>query len=105
VDELFSDLKGRFVFNFLADLVVYSSSKEEHLEHVREVLNRLQAAGFTLNPEKVVLGVSEINYLGHSHSNQGVRVLPDRVEAIRQFPRPKNLRTLRRFVGMVGFYA
>jgi hypothetical protein len=91
VDELFSDLKGRFVYNFLDDLVVYSSSKEEHLEHVREVLNRLQAAGFTLNPEKVVLAVSEIKYSGHSLSNQGVRVLPDRVETIRQFPRPRNL--------------
>jgi hypothetical protein len=105
VDELFSDPKGRFVFNFLDDLVVYSASKEEHLEHVKEVLSRLQAAGFTLNPEKVVLGVSEIKYLGHSLSNRGVRVLPDRVESIRKFPRPKNLQALERFMGMVGFYA
>jgi hypothetical protein len=104
VDKLFSDLKGRFVFNFLDDLVVYSASKEEHLEHVKEVLGRLQVAGFTLNPEKIVLGVSEIKYLGHSLSNRGVRVLPDRVESIRKFPSPKNLRALR-FMGMVGFYA
>jgi len=55
VDELFADLKGRYVFNFLDDLVVYSSFAEKHVGHVREVLSRLQSSGFTLNPDKVVL--------------------------------------------------
>jgi len=55
VDKLFADLKDRYVFNFLDDLVVYSSSAEEHVSHVREVLGRAQRAGFTLNPNKVVL--------------------------------------------------
>jgi len=58
-----------------------------------------------LNKEKVVLGASEIKYLGHYLSARGIRVIPDRVEAIKQFPRPRNLRSLRRFIGMVGFYA
>jgi hypothetical protein len=50
------------------------------------------------------MGASEINYLGHLLSPQGVTVLPDRVEAIQRYPRPTNLRTLRRFLGMLGFY-
>jgi hypothetical protein len=104
VDELFSDLKGRFVFNFLDDLVVYSSSMEEHVGHVRKVLTRLQEAGFTLNPEKVVLGASEIKYLGPSLSTRGVRAHPDLVAATQQYPGPSNLRALRRFMGMVGLY-
>jgi len=93
------------VFNFLDDLVVYSSSVEEHVEHVREVLGRLQRAGFTLNPNKVMLGATEIKYLGHLLSPRGVKVLPDRVTTIQEYPRPTNLRALRRFMGMVGFYA
>jgi len=105
IDELFADLKGRYLFNFVDDLVVYSPSVALHSAHLREVLHRLQAAGFTLNPEKVVLGVSEIKYLGHQISARGVTVLADRVQAINQYPRPKNLRSLRRFLGMVGFYA
>jgi hypothetical protein len=52
-----------------------------------------------------VLGASEITYLGHYLSARGIRVIPDRVEVIKQFPRPRNLRSLRRFIGMVGFYA
>jgi hypothetical protein len=105
VDQLFADLKGRFVFNFVDDLVVYSPSVEDHHIHVREVLNRLQGAGFTLNPEKVVFGATEIKYLGHLISGRGVKILPERVLAVQQYPRPTSLRALRRFMGMVGFYA
>jgi len=104
IDELFADLKGRWVFNFLDDLVVYSASVDEHLTHVREVLRRLQQAGFTLNSHKVTLGATEIKYLGHRISSRGISVLPDRVETIHQYPPPSNLRALRRFLGMVGFY-
>jgi hypothetical protein len=105
VDNLFSDLKGKYVFNYLDDLVIYPATVTEHKEHLREVLNRLQTAGFALNKEKVVLGAREVNYLGHYLSARGIRVIPDRVEMIKQFPRPRNLRSLRRFIGMVGFYA
>ena len=52
--EMFADLKGRSIFNFIDDLVVYSTSVKEHREQVREVLRRLQRGGFTPNPEKVV---------------------------------------------------
>jgi hypothetical protein len=78
---------------------------EDHIEHLREVLSRLQQAGFTLNSEKVTLGAMAITFLGHLLSSRGVKALPDRVAAIKSYPRSTNLRTLRRFVGMVGFYA
>ena len=105
VDELFADLKGEFVFNYLDDLVIYSRSVEEHSVHLRVALRRLQEAGFTLNPEKVVIAAKEIKYLGHLLSAQGISVLPERVAAIKAYPRPTNLRALRRFIGMTGFYA
>jgi hypothetical protein len=70
-----------------------------------EVLRRLQVAGFTLNPEKVTISATEVTYLGHLLSAKGVEVLPDRVVAIKNYPRPTALRALRRFLGMVGFYA
>ena len=105
IDELFADLKGNFVFNYLDDLIVYSRKVEEHSAHVRVVLQRLQSAGFTLNPNKITIGTAEIKYLGHLLSPRGVRVLPEGVTAIESYPVPTNLRTLRRFLGMVGFYA
>jgi hypothetical protein len=105
IDELLADLKGQYVFNFLDDLVVYSPSVEGHLVHVREVLGRLQEAGFTLNPDEVTLGATEIKYLGHLLSSRGIRILPDRIAIIQRYPRPANLRALRRFIGIVSFYA
>jgi hypothetical protein len=105
VDNLLTDLKGKYVFNHLNDLVTYSPTVTGHQEHLREGLHRLQKAGFTLNNEKLMLGASEIKYLGHYLSARGIRVIPDRVEVIKQFPRSCNIRGFKRFVGMVGFYA
>jgi nucleoside diphosphate kinase len=87
IDELFSDFKGRFVFNFMDDLVVYSPSLDQHERHLRRVYQRLQEAGFTLNKDKITVVSSEIRYFGHYLSSRGSRVIPERVEAIRAFPR------------------
>jgi hypothetical protein len=105
MDELFTDLKNNFVFIYLDDLIIYSRSIEEHAKHVRIVLDRLQKAGFTLNFDKVTIAATEIQYLGHLLSSRGISVLPDRVAVIRSYPWPNNLRALRRFLGMLGFYA
>jgi hypothetical protein len=58
-----------------------------------------------LSPEKVTQGANEIKSLGHLLSPRGIRIFPDWVAAIQEYPRPANLRALRRFMGMVGFYA
>ena len=105
MDELFADLKGDFVFNYLDDLIVYSGSVQEHAAHLRVVLQRLQEAWFTLNPDKITVGAVEIKYLGYLLSSCGIRVLLDRVAAIQTYPRSTHLRTLRRFFGMTAFYA
>ena len=93
------------MFNLLDDLVVYSASAIEQETHMRDVLSRLQKAGFTLNPVKVVLGASEIKYLGHLVSRHGVKILPKRVATIHEYTRLFNLRSLRIFLRTVGFYA
>jgi len=105
VDELFGDLMGRYVFNFLDNLVVYSSLPEESVTNLQEVLSRFKRSGFTPNRDKVVLGASEIKYLCHLISVRGVKILPEKVTAMQDYPRPAILRSLRRFIGMVDFYA
>jgi hypothetical protein len=105
IDELFSYFEGRFVFNFMDDLVVYSPSLDQHERHLRRVFQSLQEAGFTLDKDKITLVASEIRYLGHYLSSRGIKVIHERVEAIRVFPRPHNLRSLRRFLDMANFYA
>ena len=96
--ELFADLKGNFVFNYLDDLIVYSRSVKEHAAHVRVVLQRLKDAGFNLYPDKIVIEATGFKYLGHLLSSRGISVLPDRVAAIKAYIRSTNLRTLKRFL-------
>jgi hypothetical protein len=100
VDSLFGDLKHKYVYNFMDDLLVYSCSMEEHLGHLKAVFHRLEKAEF-----KVHLAQPEIKFLGHVLSAEGIKILPERVEAISQFPPPKNLKAVRRFLGMVVFSA
>jgi hypothetical protein len=104
VDSLFGDLKHKYVYNFMDNLVVYSKSMEEHLIPFAEVFGRIQKAGFNLNQEKVNVARAEIKCLGHYLSEKGIEILPESIEAIVQFPPPKNLKAVRRSMGMVGFY-
>jgi hypothetical protein len=71
---------------------------------MRMILNRLQGAGFTLNPE-FNLASREIKYFGHFLSAESIKVLPERAKAIENYPRPQNLQAVRKFLDMVGFYA
>jgi hypothetical protein len=105
IDSLFGDLKYKYVYNFMDDLLVYSRSMEEHLEHLKEVFGRFEKASFTLNRDKVHLAQSEIKFLVHSLSEKGIQILPERVDAICKFPHPKNLKVVRLFLGMIAFYA
>lgn len=104
LDMVFHDLKFKYVFNYLDDLVVYSETWESHLVHIEEVLNRLKGAGLTVNPEKVHFAKEEISFLGHLVGVHGVRIDPARTQGIRDFPPPRDVKGIARFLGMVNFY-
>jgi len=93
-----------FVFCYLDDVLVASRSHEEHVQHLKTVLERFQEHGLVLNEEKCVFGASSVEYLGHVVSAGGVSPLPARVAAIRKFPRPKTVQGLMTYLGMVNFY-
>jgi hypothetical protein len=92
------------VYHYLDDVVIYSNSFEEHLEHVRLVLERLRAAGLTVKPDKVMFATKQISFLGHIVGVDGVRIDPERTQAIRAFTPPKDAKSISRFIGMVNFY-
>ncbi|BHF59912.1 hypothetical protein SprV_0100287300 [Sparganum proliferum] len=93
-----------FVYAYIDDLLVASSTAEEHMEHLATVFDRLQQFGVVLNPSKCVFGVPSLEFLGHLVDSHGTRPLPSKVAAIRVFPPPTSKRQLQRFLGMVNFY-
>ena len=102
MDSVTSKLRG--VFIYLNDVLVASTTAVNHERDLRELFRTLQDNGLVLNTGKCVFGASELDFLGHRVSMHGIRPLPDKVEAMRNFERPRTVKSLQRFLGMVNFY-
>ena len=93
-----------FVFVYLDDILIASKSRQDHLEHLRQVLERLQTAGLSINLAKCQFGKSPIDFLGHRVDKNGAAPLPSKVEAITKFEKPTTVKGIQEFVGMINFY-
>ena len=91
-------------YTYIDDILIASATPEEHLEHVRQVLERLAKHGLLINPDKCIFGVPSLDFLGHRVDKTGIRPLESKVEAIRNFPQPTSQQQLRQFLGLVNFY-
>ena len=93
-----------FCYVYIDDILIASSSAEEHQRHLRLVFERLNDHGIQINPAKCDFGLQELDFLGHRVSSQGIRPLPEKVQALQSFPLPTTSRKLREFLGLVNFY-
>ena len=85
------DVVGRdlpFTFIYLDDILVASSSREEHLQHLITLFDTLKESGLIVNPDKCVLGLSELEFLGHQVTAAGLAPLQEKVAAVQAFPQP-----------------
>ena len=89
---------------YLDDVMVIGRNFTEHLENLREVFGRFRQANLKLKPEKYFLASSEVLYLGYVVSREGISADVQKVEAVRSFPRPTNLTSLRSFLGLASYY-
>ena len=83
---------------------IFSSTWEEHVQHLSLVLGRIQKAGLSLNPAKCEWAREETRYLGYQLGRGEVRPQVDKVEAIQNCPRPRTKKEVRSFLGLVGWY-
>ena len=84
--------------------LIASSSPEEHLRHLRSVLERLAEHGIIINVNKSLFGVPELDFLGHHVNATGIHPLETKVQAVKEFPLPSTQRKLKEFIGLVNFY-
>jgi hypothetical protein len=94
----------RFALVFFDDILIYSSSWAEHLQHIAIVLNELRAHQLYLKRSKCSFGASFVAYLGHVISANGVPMDADKVTAFPAWPQPRSARGLCRFLGLAGYY-
>ena len=91
-------------YAYIDDVLIASNTPEQHLSDLRTVFERLAAHGIIINPNKCVFGVSALDFLGHHIDKHGITPLPEKVQAVRDFPQPTSQRQLRQFIGLVNFY-
>ena len=84
------------------DILVFGSNQAEHDSRLTAVMERLEAKGATLNPEKCEFGKRTVRFLGHVVDQAGIRADPQKTAAILEMERPQNISELRRFMGMAN---
>ena len=102
--QLFSGQEWNYVFVYLDDILVASKSMSEHREHVQKVLQRLKESGLRLKPSKCSFATTEIEYLGHTLTPEGVRPNDSKITAVREYPRPQTVKQVKSFLGLANFY-
>jgi hypothetical protein len=93
-----------FANAYVDDLIIYSKDMKAHIEHVKKVLDCLHAAGLRAHPEKSIFGASQVEYLGHMVSADGLSPTKAKVAAILSLPAPRNLSELRCIMGILNYY-
>ncbi|OMO91168.1 reverse transcriptase [Corchorus capsularis] len=104
MNDLFRPLLRRFVLVFFDDILIYSASLEEHLIPLQKVLELLMTHKYFAKQSKCSFARPSIDYLGHIISASGVQVDPSKIKAITAWPQPRNLKALRGFLGLTGYY-
>lgn len=103
IDEVLTGLDD-FCFGYLDDILVFSQSAELHKQHLTQLFQRLREYGVLLNAPKCEWGKSDMTFLGYRVSATGTQPLESKVQAIQEYPVPKTIKELRRFLGMLNFY-
>src|SRR5437762_892107 len=94
----------KFVLVYLDDVLVYSNSEEEHLEHLRLVFEALRQNRIYARPKKCVFNQKHVEFCGHIVGQGVTKVLDSKVRAINDWPQPKNVQEVRQFYGLVNYY-
>lgn len=95
---------SEYALHYVDDLVVFSKTFDEHLEHLDTVLRKLTASGFTINLGKCNFCKPEIKFLSHIISKDSFRPDPHRTEAILNYPAPRNQKPLKKFLRVCNFH-
>lgn len=102
IDKVFRGLP--FTYAYIDDDLITNKNQEGHKLHLEQAFHRLSYFGLKISVHKCVFGEPKINFLGHEIDNESISLLPDKLEAITNFPQPTSLRQLRRFTGLINYY-
>ena len=104
MNRVFKDFLDKFVIVFIDDILVYSSTEEEHEHHLRLVLQWLREHRLYAKFSKYEFWLPQVAFLGHVLGKDGILVDPSKIEAVKNWPRPVSVSEVRSYLGLVGYY-
>lgn len=91
------------VYAYIDDISIFSKNEEDHKRHIDQLSSRLYEGGLTINPAKCEFGKSEIDFLSYTINSKGIAPKQSKIEAILNYPEPKNVTEVKRFLGMINY--
>ncbi|KAD4981923.1 hypothetical protein E3N88_18594 [Mikania micrantha] len=104
MNDVFRPFLRRFILVFFDDILIYSKTWDDHLHHIAITLQLLLDHSLVAKLSKCIFGQTQVAYLGHVISATGVAVDPDKISTIQQWPIPTNVKQVRNFLGLAGYY-
>ena len=104
MERCMGDINLRDCLIYLDDIIIFTSTFEEHLGQLEAVFKRLQEHNLKLKASKCEFFKNRVVYLGHVVSEDGIRTDPSKIEAVRSWPIPKCIKDVRKFLGFTGYY-
>ena len=92
------------VQTYTENIIIFSKTEEEHLQHLEEIFVRLSKFGLKMKREKCSFFKKHNHYLGHLVSEKGFEPLPEKLESIRKMPAPRTAKEVKQFLGLIGYY-
>ena len=101
---LLADLLDVCVLIYMDDILIFSKSAEEHLQHIRQVFECLNEKKWHVKQKKCALFLEEVELLGHVISSEGIKVAHDKIDAVKSWPKLETVRDVQAFLGLNSFY-
>ena len=104
MDKILMKYLHKFCFVYMDDIVIFSKSLQEHLQHIKLIFDELREHGLKIQLDKSEFLRKEVPFLGNIITPEGIKSNPDKIEAIIKYPIPKTQTEVRTYLGLTGFY-